>query len=1066
MAKKIFSLFSGKATKAADYKQILEDKQFFQSIVAYYPFAVFVQDKTGLCKTYNEKFVQLFNIAPQNIIGKTTADLLPAELVTQLAALDKQVLEQKQPCPPQKVSFHTPQGKMITLSVHKVPMMHKAAVVAILSVFEDITARHTQEQQLLHTRTLLQAILDHIPLGVYTRTVTGEMTYFNKKSQQILDQYANHPNPQQSEDTVLGYHTREQQLIQEGKPKEYPEETYTDGQGNKRLVHLIKVPLMHAGPEPLVLSIVEDVTNRRAQENELITTNNFLMAILDNLPIAVYARTHTGEILLNNKASDQLFQDKEVMDEKGFLPHETQTQRSQYSDREAQVLKEGKPLVIEEEPYTTIDDRNLILRLIKVPVKDANDDLSFVVTMAEDITERKKQEKRLEEVRLFQQVILDNAPIAIYAYDVNSQCLFYNQAVLKLFSGERGDFSRADNKYRLRERELFKTKQILDIPEEKYTGKNGETLLLHMVKVPVFTKEGNPFMVLTIAEDISLKKKQEQELVHARAFLQKVVDNLPVALSVKKATGQYILWNKRSEELFGVEAAHVIGKEHYRTDITKEQADFMLESDNKVFENRRELNIAQELISTPKDGVKIMHTVKTPLYTDSGEADYLLNVSEDITAKTKMEKQMREASEKNMLLVENAREGIAILEDHKIIYSNQAVCRLLGEETPQDFLGKRLTDYIHPDYQVLANEKHEAIINQLPNAQEPALWRFVKTSGEVVDIEVSAMVSKYLGRRIVITFLRDVTAVNKTIRQLRGEWERFKNAFECAPFAAAILNSKGYIQAMNKAARDLFHFTTQDRNFYRSVYMRPALSLEVRRRLSRAMSAEMDCVFDFKRLEEKFPGRVHGEGTLALHLSFEPFNVRNNQDGTVEADCLVTIRPVETEGKPKQEPAQSAVPLPAEKPIEKPAPLPAEQTDTDKIVELANAARTTTLGRTSENWMRMLNNVKLPAVMLDLNCLIGYVNEAFLGETGANRTDIEQKDFFSTFSHQPQQSRQAFEQAAKQASGNAFQIQLDLRGEGNSYALVQWDVLMMKDAQGKVEGYGLIASNKSKRSSL
>ena len=66
------------------------------------------------------------------------------------------------------------------------------------------------------------------------------------------------------------------------------------------------------------------------------------------------------------------------------------------------------------------------------------------------------------------------------------------------------------------------------------------------------------------------------------------------------------------------------------------------------------------------------------------------------------------------------------------------------------------------------------------------------------------MASKYLGRRIVIVFLRDVTAVNKTMREVRGEREKFKNVFERGLLPAFILNHKGYINVMNKAARDLF----------------------------------------------------------------------------------------------------------------------------------------------------------------------------------------------------------------------------------------------------------------------
>ena len=517
-----------------------------------------------------------------------------------------------------------------------------------------------------------------------------------------------------------------------------------------------------------------------------------------------------------------------------------------------------------------------------------------------------------------------------------------------------------------------------------------------------------------------------------------------------------------------MQAQNVIGKENYRTDITREQAEFMLESDRKVFESKRELNIAQELISTPNEGVKIMHTVKTPLYNAAGEDEYLLNISEDITAKTKIEKKMREAGEKSTLLVENAREGIVILEDRKIIYSNQAICRLLGFNAPQELQGKRLSDFMPADYQMVAKEKYEAVISQLPEAKEPISLRFIKQDGKKLEVEVSAISSKYLGRRIVIVFLRDMTSLNKTMREIRHDREKFKNVFEYNRIPLLILNHNGYIDRMNKAAQRLFAMTEQDRNFYRSVYMRPSLTRSVRQRLEHGLPAQMDYTFDFDRARGKFPGRIHGEGTLNLRLSFDPFHIRNTEQGTVEADYQVSI---EVLSASKSLTASTELPvseIPEVSPVLNKADKSGKTSDKEEKIEepeleVVEMGKTTTLGTTSQNWMNTLNEVKLPAVMIDLEHLIGYVNAGFLSLTGSKKTDLEQQNFFTKFIRQPDQSRQAFLLAAQNATGNAFQIQLDLLEESGQYVTVRWDVLIMKNATGAVEGYGLIASNKPKQ---
>lgn len=1009
---------------APQYRELLKANRFYKSIVDHYPFAVTVQDKRGVCRAWNGWAEKLFGSSAQAAEGRKMQELVPQELAGALEVLDKEVKNKKQTLLSRQMSFKGARGTEITLSVSKVPAFNAdGELETVLSVFEDITARRAQEEELLQTRNLLQAIVDNMPLGMYTRTVDGVMTFFNKQSQQVFDEvepkYANAPHPKQDLSTVRRYAQRERQIIEEGKMREYPDEVYVDREGNEKIIHMIKVPLKHAGPEPLVLSLVEDVTKKREQEREIVTANSFLSAIVDNAPIGLYARTKNGKMLLRNKMCEDIFgAEGEHFDDQGSLPHETKEQVSGYLNREAQVLESGKPMHIAQEPYVTEKGKRCLLRMVKVPVTDAEGNPEFVITMVEDITDKKEQERKLEEAKNFQQAILDNAPLAIYARGVDQSMTFINKKASEMFPGESiykeenneygerertmflegkivdipeeeyvtktGDkillhlikapvydkegkpfmalsiaeditdkkeqerklveaknFQQAilDNapvaiyaygpdhqvyffnkeaeklfpaeKERLqaavghggREEEIFENKDIVDVPEQEYVREDGTKLLLHLIKAPVFDREGKPFMVLAIAEDITQKKQQEKQIRDSKNFLQNVVDNLPIALSVKNCDGKYILWNKKSEDLFGVSAKDVIGRDNYRTDITKEQAEFLRDADKKVFESKRELNIPQELISTPAEGVKIMHTVKTPLYKPDGAPDYLLNVSEDITVKTKMEKQIREAGEKNSLLVENAREGILILEDYKIIYANRAACGLLGYEAAEEIVRKPLLDFVAADHQLFAKEKYESVINGLEGSGEAAQLHFAKKSGAAAEMELTAMVSKYLGRRIVIAFLRDVTSVNKTLREVRGEREKFKNVFERGLLPAFILNHKGYVNAMNKAARDLFHLTDNDRNFYRNVYIRPALSLDVRRKLRAGEAAAMEYEFDFDKAAEKFPGRVRGEGKMALHVTLEPFNRRDAKDGSVEADYLVTLDRRRTDA-PAAPPAQ------------------------------------------------------------------------------------------------------------------------------------------------------------------
>lgn len=919
------------------FRQLNAEKAFLASLVDGYPSAVTVQNLAGVCLQWNKSAEKLFGFKAQDALNQSVYGFLPKEVVQSVKRMDDKVRAKQQTQEGVRLTYKNAAGEERVLSVTKVPLAGPDGKIRfVLSVFEDVTGQHLHEQDLQRNRTLLQAILDNIPLGLYTRDCDAKMTFFNKQSMKVLNEHdskqVDHPHQFQNEEVVKSHHQREQQILRDGKTCDYPEEVYVDASGNEKIIHMIKVPLMDAGPKPLVLTIVEDVTKRRQQEKEIQRVNGFLSAIVQNAPIGLYARDKNGRMLLRNKQCNSLFGDvsDDSYDEQGSLPHETAEQVSQYMGREQEILENGKTQDIPAEDYETADGQKKILHLVKVPVLGKTDSERFVITLVEDITEKRLQERNLTETKNALQAILEHVPVAIYARNVDDTLSFVNRRTLEMFPGET-EYHFEDNFYGEREKALFKDGKMLEFPEETYVTKSGDKLLLHLIKVPVFDKDGKPFMVLTVAEDISEKKKQERAIVDARNFLQTLINQLPVALSVKDYDGKYIVWNKKSEELFGATSADVIGRTSYRADINKDQAEFLREADLRVFESRREQNIPQELISTASEGIKIMHTVKTPVFNADGTPNCLMMVSEDITAKTKMEKQIREANDKNTLLMENAREGFLILDEGKIIYANRAFCRLLGFEDVKDVTGRALLDFTTEDHRMFLKDKYDSVLSGSQDASSAIEVHFVKKKGGTVEAEFAAVVSKYLGRRIVLGFVRDVTVSNRQLRDVKTERESFRSAFEKSVTPAVILSHKGYISVMNEASRRMFGFTEADKNFYRNVYMRPAVSLEARKKLKQGLPAQMDYLFDFARAEAMFPGRIQGNEKLPLLVTFVPINKRDAKDGTVEADYVVFLERKESLGLPPAPPSGRKPLVKKSAPVPPPPPvLPAGVPETAK----------------------------------------------------------------------------------------------------------------------------------------
>ena len=157
---------------------------------------------------------------------------------------------------------------------------------------------------------------------------------------------------------------------------------------------------------------------------------------------------------------------------------------------------------------------------------------------------------------------------------------------------------------------------------------------------PVFGPDGALEKFLAIQTDVTARKAAEAALATSRALLQDIGDNVPVALFAKSGKpdtfGQFTLWNRKSEALFGLTSARALG----RTDgdfFPKAQADQFAATDLETFASGKPRLITEETLDSLSLGPRTLRTIKVPMFASDGSPSYLLGVSEDITDRIKIE---------------------------------------------------------------------------------------------------------------------------------------------------------------------------------------------------------------------------------------------------------------------------------------------------------------------------------------------------------------------------------------------------------------------------------------------
>lgn len=147
--------------------------------------------------------------------------------------------------------------------------------------------------------------------------------------------------------------------------------------------------------------------------------------------------------------------------------------------------------------------------------------------------------------------------------------------------------------------------------------------------------ESNKKMMAEVTE----RAKIEQQLSKIRKFLLSVIDNVPNLIFVKDGQGKFTLVNRSLAEYYGLEIKDMIGKTDLDFAKNKEEAMQFQMDDQEVIKNWTEKVIFEEKLTDKKGNVRWLHTVKRPLIDSSGVKS-VLGISTDLTERKILEGQL------------------------------------------------------------------------------------------------------------------------------------------------------------------------------------------------------------------------------------------------------------------------------------------------------------------------------------------------------------------------------------------------------------------------------------------
>ncbi|MZI92969.1 PAS domain S-box protein [Vibrio sp. CAIM 722] len=323
----------------------------------------------------------------------------------------------------------------------------------LLASLHDITKRVHTEQELKQSQFVLNNTFDSAAIGLTHVTIDGQLTRVNQRLEQIMG-YSEQALCQMTfhdmthpDDLVI-----ELQLFDQLLKGEIPFYTM-EKRFYHKLGHIIWANVTVAlvtterGEPDYVIASFDDVSERKAQQADIIRQQNQLRAIIDNTQSIVLLKDIHGQYLVVNRAFELLSgkSSSEILGtaESDFLPPELIDYVQLHDDQAIST----KQLISYEEALTHHDGTLHSYYTTKVPLLDEEGDVYALAVIATDITQRKVMESQLKynEERLT--YALEATGEGIWDWDITNDSVTHNQRFCHLLG--------RDNSYMQHNLEVF-----------------------------------------------------------------------------------------------------------------------------------------------------------------------------------------------------------------------------------------------------------------------------------------------------------------------------------------------------------------------------------------------------------------------------------------------------------------------------------------------------------------------------------------------------------------------------------------------------------------------------------
>lgn len=258
-----------------------------------------------------------------------------------------------------------------------------------------------------------------------------------------------------------------------------------------------------------------------------------------------------------------------------------------------------------------------------------------------------------------------------------------------------------------------------------------------------------------------------------RNFISVVFDTMGAYVVVLDKDGRIVRLNRSCEQMLGHKFRDVKGKKIWN--LFKSSQDCL--QARKIYDNCQQGNFTQKhetYWSTASGKDNAITWSNTAILNEKKRMEYAVWIGLDITERKRAEEALRSSEERYKALIENVKEGVALIQNEKLVFANDAFVEMFEYKDAFELIGKPVNALVKNHFEPKFSDFLKTTINQ-KSWGLPFRGKCLTKSGREFWAEKVSSVISHKGDPAILVTVRDITENMLWEQTIKQEAEYFRS---------------------------------------------------------------------------------------------------------------------------------------------------------------------------------------------------------------------------------------------------------------------------------------------------